>query len=311
MIDIHCGPSLHRLIGSLEKIKPDVVHFHESWGHGSRRYPLPTVFTVHGFDSLNLPTQRNRFWRARSILWRLSEKLGLSRQTHIISIAPYVSRELRPRISAPLTEIWNSLSSSAFLARQEAPSSKEILFLGWLNHRKNPIALVEAVARIIEKHPDLELSLCGDGKDLSYSTALKRRISELGLRNVVELPGRIGQDEVLKRLRTARCLVLPSLQENAPMVVAEAMAAGVPVLGSNLCGIPDMIRHGQDGLLFDPGKINDIAKALDSVLSSQTYSTDLGRSAANSAKEKFHPSSVADQTIAVYKKAIASFHDQN
>ena len=130
----------------------------------------------------------------------------------------------------------------------------------------------------------------------------------MDLTKCVEIPGRLNQSAVRKELSTAALLVLPSFQENAPMVIAEAMAAGIPIVASNLCGIPDMVEDGKSGLLLtDPTDPDELASTLDQLLSNEELRRCLGESAKNRAEQLFHPTHVASQTIEVYKKAVSDY----
>ena len=305
MIDVFHGPSAKRLRRYLAELNPSVVHFHETWGFGASRCGYPNVFTVHGFDSLNLPTEKPAAWRLRAKLWRLFERRGLSKQRMLISIAPYVRRAIEPLSSAPIVDIWNALDRQYFsLRRKEQPH--HILFLGWLNARKNPLVLVEAAAHLLHHYPKLRLTLCGEPSDRDYVAKLEARIAALGLSEVVTMPGRQSQTEVMQRLRTASLLVLPSLQENAPMVVAEAMAAGVPVVASNLCGIPDMIDDHVTGLLIDPHDVNSVVQAVRHLLDNDDRRLAMGETARAEAIKRFHPDSVAQATMRVYANIMTS-----
>ncbi|MFT4713608.1 MAG: glycosyltransferase involved in cell wall biosynthesis, partial [Candidatus Azotimanducaceae bacterium] len=240
ILDVLIGPTTNRLHQYLKTLNPTVVHYHETWGFSAPNCGFPAVFTVHGFDSLNLPTENAPFWRIRSALWNVAESIGLRKQKFIISIAPYVHDTIRAKTNAKIIDIWNSLSPVAYtIKRKEVQNT--LLFLGWLNPRKNPHVIVEATASLIEKFPDIIVRLCGEASDPQYLTKITATISKLGLEKSVELPGRLNQSTVREELQSAALLVLPSFQENAPMVIAEAMAAGIPIVASNLCGIPDMV----------------------------------------------------------------------
>ena len=299
MFDVFNGPSAKRLHHYVTELNPSVVHFHETWGFGASRWDYPNVFTVHGFDSLNLPTEKPSGWWLRAKLWRLLERKALSKQRMLISIAPYVRREFESLSLAPIVDIWNTLGRQFFsLERKERPHN--ILFLGWLNRRKNPLVLVEAAAQLIHNYPELHIMLCGEPSDLDYVAELEARIAALGLSEVVSMLGHQSQPEVMQRLQTAGMLVLPSLQENAPMVVAEAMAVGVPVVASNLCGIPDMIEDYVTGLLIDPHDVSSLVKAVSYLLDNDDRRLAMGEAARAVAIKRFHPDSVAQATIQAY-----------
>jgi glycosyltransferase involved in cell wall biosynthesis len=307
ILDAIVGPSVRILNRYLRQLEPTVVHYHETWGFSAPKCGFPAVFTVHGFDSLNLPTEKAPFWRTRSKLWDWSESIGLRKQKHIISIAPYVHHAISTKTNAKISDIWNSLNPLAYaVSRKEKRGS--LLFLGWLNPRKNPLVIVKAAAKLIKKHPDLKVRLCGEASVPHYFKELQDAISDFGLTKCVEMPGRLNQSAVRKELSTAALLVLPSFQENAPMVIAEAMAAGIPIVASNLCGIPDMVEDGKSGLLLnDPTDADELVNTLDKLLSNDELRHCQGESAKYRAEQLFHPTSVASQTIEVYKQAVFDY----
>lgn len=307
ILDAIVGPSVRILNRYLRQLEPTVVHYHETWGFSAPKCGFPAVFTVHGFDSLNLPTEKAPFWRTRSKLWDWSESIGLRKQKYIISIAPYVHHAISTKTNAKISDIWNSLNPLAYsVSRKEKRGS--LLFLGWLNPRKNPLVIVKAAAKLIKKHPDLKVRLCGEASVPHYFKELQDAISDFGLTKCVEMPGRLNQSAVRKELSTAALLVLPSFQENAPMVIAEAMAAGIPIVASNLCGIPDMVEDGKSGLLLnDPTDADELVNTIDKLLSNDELRHCQGESAKYRAEQLFHPTSVASQTIEVYKQAVFDY----
>jgi len=307
ILDAIVGPSVRILNRYLRQLEPTVVHYHETWGFSAPKCGFPAVFTVHGFDSLNLPTEKAPFWRTRSKLWDWSESIGLRKQKYIISIAPYVHHAISTKTNAKISDIWNSLNPLAYSVRRKEKRGS-LLFLGWLNPRKNPLVIVKAAAKLIKKHPDLKVRLCGEASVPHYFKELQDAISDFGLTKCVEMPGRLNQSAVRKELSTAALLVLPSFQENAPMVIAEAMAAGIPIVASNLCGIPDMVEDGKSGLLLnDPTDADELVNTLDQLLSNDELRHCQGESAKYRAEQLFHPTSVASQTIEVYKQAVFDY----
>lgn len=303
-IDASWGPSTRLLKRYLAELKPDIVHFHETWGFAAPTYGLPTVFTVHGFDSLNLPAENSSGWWLRSKLWRVAERMAFRKQKYLISIAPYVRAQIEPLTKALIYDIWNSLGSAYFeLERQEEKDN--VLFLGWLNSRKNPLVLIKAAAKLVGKYPELRVFLCGEASDQSYYETLQAKVTELGLSRHIVMPGRLSQTKVKQQIQRASVMVLPSLQENAPMVIAEAMAAGVPVIATDVCGIPDMIEDNVSGLLLkNPHDPQELAEKIDRLLSSPKYRSSVSDRARQRARQLFHPDTVGRRTLEVYNEVI-------
>ena len=303
-IDVMAGPGRKRLRRYLTcQLKPDVVHFQETYGLGMGSLPIPKVFTIHGFDSLNVGAQKNRFWRLRSLIWGRVEAAGLKRQKHLISITPYVKKTIEGRTRAKIFDIDNAISVEYFhMQRNEVPG--RVFFAGWLNPRKNAVGLIRAFAKVLESGIDAHLNIAGEAKDKPYYDEVVRTIQELGLTESVKLLGRIDQDALRRELSEAALFVLPSRQENAPMVIAEAMAVGVPVIASNVCGMPYMIKDGVTGILIDPDNIDEIASRMILLLTDTVRHNSIARAARLEAESRYHPEAVANKTVSVYKELL-------
>ena len=155
--------------------------------------------------------------------------------------------------------------------------------------------------------PQLKVDLCGAESDPTYAAQVHQRIAALKLQDNVTMHGIVPQSTVKQKLKQATMLVLPSLQENAPMVVAEAMAGGVPVVASNLCGVPDMVVNGKSGLLIDdPHDAAALALAIKQLLTDAELRVKMITSAKADAVRKFHPTEVAKATVAVYKEVLGA-----
>ncbi len=306
VLDIFWGPGRRRLQRYISSLNPDIVHFQETHGLAGGPWPWPSLFTLHGFDSLNLPTERSRAWKLRSKVWAWAEKKGLSRHRHIISIARYVSDQIRGSTRAQITDIPNAIRSSGFeLIRDE--EATRVFFAGWINPRKNAVGLVRAFAKVVEQQPNATLRLAGEFSDADYKSLVVSEIHQLGLDNSVSLLGRIDAAAMQEELSKAAVFVLPSFQENAPMVISESMAAGIPVVTSNVCGMPDMVAEGETGFLVNPESTDEIADRVLRVIQDDELRRDFSSKARAMAYENYHPESVARRTCQLYADVISDF----
>ena len=146
-----------------------------------------------------------------------------------------------------------------------------VAFVGKCDAAKGIFDLLEAIARI----PGARLVCAGDG-DLD---AVRRRAAELGIAARVKLAGWIGPEARAQLLRTCSVFALPSHAEGVPMSLLEAMAAGCPAVASAVGGIPDVVRHGANGLLVTPGDPSSLAHALERVLGDPALARRLGAAA--------------------------------
>jgi glycosyltransferase involved in cell wall biosynthesis len=126
---------------------------------------------------------------------------------------------------------------------------------------KNHRLLVEAFARLRKQHgdlaPRLKLAIVGDGPLLP---AVRAQVAALGLQDAVWLPG--ARADIGAVLQTFSVFALPSLAEGTPVSMLEAMASNLPVVASNVGGIPEVVDDGVQGLLVPVGDVEALAQAL-------------------------------------------------
>ncbi len=134
----------------------------------------------------------------------------------------------------------------------------EIITVGRLAAMKGFAVLLDAVAELLAEDPDVRLTIVGDGPDRAQLEA--RAHSELPA-GAVTFAGALGPEGVAKRLRGADLFCLPSFAEGVPVVLMEAMAAGLPVVSTAVMGIPELVRRGA-GTLVPPGRADVLADAL-------------------------------------------------
>jgi glycosyltransferase involved in cell wall biosynthesis len=306
ILDIHAGPGRKRLITKIRQINPDIVHSHETFGLAMGNLDLPHIFTVHGFDHANIPAEGGSFARTRSVLWKYMETRGLSQQKTIISISPYVLDMIQQYApQAAIHGIDNPVDDRYFTVplEKENAGNKRVLILGWINERKNTLGAIRAMAHAVRSGAKGTLAVAGEAKHASYKELLLREIEDLGIGNHVKFLGHINREQLESELRRTNILLLPSLQENAPMAISEAMAASIPVVTSNRCGMPYMVADGESGFLVDPTDNIQIGERLKDLLLSPELCHKMGARGREIALERFHSDAVAAKTRAVYESA--------
>jgi colanic acid/amylovoran biosynthesis glycosyltransferase len=134
-----------------------------------------------------------------------------------------------------------------------------ILNVGRLVPVKGQAVLLEAVALARGRGIDVEVTIVGDGP---LRDSLRDAARDLGVGDVVEFTGSVGQDDIAAHYRNADLFCLPSLREGVPVVLMEAMATGVPVIASRIMGIPELVEDDVTGLLVPPGRADALADAI-------------------------------------------------
>lgn len=137
-----------------------------------------------------------------------------------------------------------------------------VLSVGRLAVDKGHALLLEAAALASSRALPLHFVLAGDGPERNR---LEARLRLLGLDDVVEMIGPVGQDRLAELYHDADIFCLPSFAEGLPIVLMEAMSTGLPVVSTNVAGIPELVRHGETGLLVAPGRPDRLVEALETL----------------------------------------------
>jgi glycosyltransferase involved in cell wall biosynthesis len=296
------GEGRRRLGELLHQLGPDLVHAHDTYGIMTRGLALPRVFTIHGF--IHEDTRLRGGWKNRlsALLWKREELATWTEQPHIIAISPYVRERLRGVARGVIHDIENPIDPACFeIQRREEPG--RVFSAAVICRRKNPMALVEAVARL-GPESDARLRLAGPIGEADYGRTLTDSIRSRGLGDRIEVIGSLSGPALREELARAAVFALCSFEEGAPMGVAEAMAAGIPILTSNRCGMPYMVRNGENGFLVDPTRPDEIAARLRDMLQDSQLRQQMAQAARNFAIERFHPERVAERTLRVYARAL-------
>ena len=168
-----------------------------------------------------------------------------------------------------------------------------ILFFGRLGEKKGTIYLVRALSLLADEYPGLGLVIVGNGIE---EERLRAEVRTLHLESKVHFRNRQPHDEIIRLLHSCRAAAVPSIidshgeTEGMPTVIVEALAAGVPVVGSRVDGIPDVIRHAENGWLCEEKDPEDLAAKLRIALS---YDRQVISSAARNAAAAYDWAQVA------------------
>ena len=242
----------------------DVVYLQTSSGNSFRRKAAvaatarlmqrPYVVHVHAgdFDRYVEGARAWEQWLVRSTL------------THaalVIALTPSWERRLRGLAPIRSTSIPNPVSIPAEPAQRHG-SPARVVCLGRLGAAKGSNTLVQALARLDDRHGDVRLALAGDGD----RDAVRREAERLGVAERVDLPGWIGPKERSDLLASASIFALPAREEGLPVSLLEAMAYGLPAIVSPVGGIPDVFEDGRHGYFVPPDDPAKLAELLELIL---------------------------------------------
>ncbi len=171
--------------------------------------------------------------------------------------------------------------------------------------RKGLEVLLDALARLRAEGLHVKLRAVGEFETAEYKQKILERVAQLEIGNLVEWAG-FTQD-MSAELARMDLFVLPSLfGEGLPMVILEAMAAGVPIVGTRVEGVPEAIRDGQDGLIAIPGDPQDLARVIGRYVRGEVDVLGLRAAAHRRQAERFSDVSMARGVAEVYRKVLES-----
>jgi glycosyltransferase involved in cell wall biosynthesis len=161
-----------------------------------------------------------------------------------------------------------------------------VLASGRLTRQKGLDLLLDAFARVAPRYPDWQLVICGEGH---WRARLERQVAELGLRDVVDLPGAV---DLPRWMDDAAVFVLSSRFEGFPLVLIEAMAKGLPVVSFDCpTGPGEIVENHRNGVLVPAGDVPALADALGALMADPALRARLGAAAAQDAR-RFTPDGI-------------------
>lgn len=158
-----------------------------------------------------------------------------------------------------------------------------IVTVGRMSPEKGHVGLVEAFAAA-RSSVDCELRIVGDGPERER---VERRASELGVSDRVSFAGRVPSTQVMAELMLADAFAMSSFMEGLPVVIMEALAMEVPVIAPAVAGIPELIVHGETGLLFAPSDWSELAERIVAVASDLEKARSMARAGRARVEEEF------------------------
>ncbi len=273
----HCNPYVY-LVKSLLLVpyavylsewmhREGVRHVHAHWA----TYPTTVAYLIHQWCGI-----RYSFTAHAYDIYMMERMLPakLARAEFVVTCAETNKRYLASLCEAdrraPILVNYHGTDLGRFrFVERDRERCYRIVSCGWLKEYKGFHLLLRAVARLVERGIDASLAIAGDGPQRSY---LERLARELGIADRVTLHGYLRHDQIFELYRGADVFALPSVvlgrygrQDVIPNVLAEAMSVGLPVIGSAIGGVPELVTDGLDGLLVPQRDVEALADALERI----------------------------------------------
>lgn len=271
-------PTVAPTLPVIRNFKPDIIHVHTEWGCGwegvmiAKMLRKPLVGTFHTFFAepeylrqFHLPNHKvtqNMMWRYSVFFYNHCDR--------ILSPSRSVASQLLARgAENPPHLLSNGIPAYTLVGDAEVADTRAHLgidgpcfvYVGRLAEEKSLPVLLRAFARALATRPDTRLLVIGDGPARGD---LERQALDAGIAGAVKFTGSIPHARLMRENipRAGQVFVTPSKTENQPVSILEAMAFGLPVVGADAKGIPEMVRDAWNGLLFPPDDDAAMARAM-------------------------------------------------
>ena len=240
----------------IRKIKPDIVHSQSLLSGipalaAQKFLKIPYVIWGRGSD-IYIP---GRFTR-------MTSKPILQNADAVLALTKDMKQKIQEIYDRGITVVPNGVDLERFKISSEGKkedNANTIVFVGRLHPVKGVQYLIEAMAIVHREMQDAKLVLVGDGVERSRLEELAER---LDLNDCIQFAGQVPQERVPQVMNQADVFAMSSLSEGFPVVLLEAMAAGLPIVATNVGGIPDIVEEGVNGCLVNAKSPDEIAEKI-------------------------------------------------
>ena len=251
--------------------------------------PAPTIVTLHG-EILNRFPGDDR----ESLMARVLD------ESRIIVCCSASSACLNagasPRFAAKIVAIPNGIAIDR--GPLPLPDHPTLLAIGCLVEDKAFHRAIAAMAHVLQSRPDAHLRILGEGPERERLESL---IDELGVGDSVSLPGYVHHSTIVEEFTRAQVVVAPSVREGLPYALLEAALYGRPIVGTNVGGIRDVVTHGVNGLLVEPGAADQDPSVLADSMLTILNANELARSYAAAGRRHIERHLSIDKCVERYE----------
>lgn len=262
----------------------------------ARQCDVPLVYHVHS------PVGRDSTRRFRNFVNQCVERWSLRNCRHVVTVSESLMAYMQTRgvPRSRITVVPNGVPRATICRSERRPHGSWVLgMVALFRPRKGLEILLQSLAQLRSQGKDVRLRAVGPFETPAYGAEIHNLVTTLRLEDAIDWIGYTS--DVTRELSRMDLFVLPSLfGEGLPMVILEAMTAGVPVVCSRVEGVPEAIRDGIDGLLAQPNDPVDLTRVMERIISGQVNWNSLQSSARQRHADHFSDMAMAEGVAKVY-----------
>jgi glycosyltransferase involved in cell wall biosynthesis len=295
----------------------DVLHWHDltpnCWTTWTLRNLLPLVWTNHTSNYLEMYESPTGRFRIKLFLGHADAVISPSRELHEKSAATGIAAERNFSISNGVDAgKFHPENSFGVIDKDYAidPARPVIICPRRLEPKNGVEYFIRAIPLVRSQKPEVQFIIVGGGfpEERKRFEAL---LKEAGEAHDVFFTGNVPNTSMPKFYALASIAALPSLMEATSISGLEAMASGLPLVGTRVGGIPEIIEDGMSGMLVEPRSPEQLAEAFLALLEDAELRNRLGAGARQRVEEEFAWPEIARRTVAVYEAAIAAWKQRH
>ncbi len=265
---------------------------------------IPLLVTTHGSDLFPL---KNKLFRIlQNFVMKNSDYVtvnSIATRNELLSRFPAYSSKIK---IIPMGVDINLFKKRKIRKPKKYSKNKILLFVGRLSDQKGLQYLVDAMPGIVKEEPSAKLLIIGGGP---YKAKLEKQINKNKVRSYIEFLGSLPSSEIIKYHNYADVFVLPSLAnktgtEALGLALMEAMSSGCAVIGTNIGGIPSLIKNGHNGILVPQKDSKALAKAVIMLLKNRKKAETIGKNASNFIRRNYSWDKIGKEFINIYKSLV-------
>lgn len=296
---------LSELFGAIKiirKEKIDVIHSHWLVPQGlvgaicKKKNVISHLSTVHAADVFGLERLPFKQMIANFIVKNSNEIIVVSSyigERLLGLISPELKKDIEKKMTilpmgVDARSFQNTNDKTKVLSKSKINSHFKLLFVGRLAQKKGISYLIQAMPQIVSQIKDVNLILCGDGH---LRKELEQLVKKMSLEKYVRFTGFVSNEEKIDYLSLADALIVPSIviqsgeTEGLPVVILEGLAAGKPIIASDVSGVKDVIKNGYNGFLVEQKNSDQIADKVLELLGDDELRVRFSKNALETAKK--------------------------